>query len=194
MRELDLVLSYMAGRRLSPKDIQNALDMPKATYYSQRDDNRLASPANLIKLARSFNVNPVVLLVEYGHISADDVARYTEEAHPPEPAPDYTMNRVVNADSTIVLGDPVEVIAERGEVLMTARTRLAPRAAIDDVVVQRPRNERPTAEVGPQRIVLEIPASLGQTAISATELVAAIKQALDASFKELAEGQTVKMP
>lgn len=81
MRHLDVVLSRLMGRRLTSRDIYTALEMPKATYYAQRDEGRLMGPASLIRIARTFDVNPVVLLVEYGHITADEVARYSPEAH-----------------------------------------------------------------------------------------------------------------
>lgn len=200
MRELDVVLSYLTGRRLTSREIYTTLGIPKATFYAQRDEGRLISAPSLIKIARAFHVNPVVLLVEYGHITADDVARYTEESHPPQsiPVPDHIVTvdslapgYIVTGDSQLLIADPNEAVVEADEVL-AAPHHATTRVRNDDVVAQRPRKERSTAEVEPQRIVLEIPASLGQTAVSATDLAAAIKQALDASFKELAKGQTAK--
>ena len=87
-RDLDLVLSYLTGRRLTGRDIYTALGMPKATYFSQRDGGRLHQPVNLLRLARAFNVNPVDLLVEYGHLTDEDVAEYQGRRQGPVAAPD----------------------------------------------------------------------------------------------------------
>jgi len=76
IRDLDLVLSYLTGNRVTGRDIYTALGMPKATYFSQRDKGRLHQPENLLRLARAYDVNPLDLLIEYGHIVDGDVADY----------------------------------------------------------------------------------------------------------------------
>lgn len=150
MQELEVVLSYMTGRRLTPKDIQTALDMPKATYYSQRDDNRLTLPANLIPLARHFGVNPVALLVEYGHLTPTEALRYRRKARPPE----ATM----------------------------------PAPAVHDRSSERPPKKRAVTDAGPDQIVVDLPANLGTTPLSTTNVADVIRQAIVDALKELTAG------
>jgi len=40
-KQLDAVLSYLAGRRLRMSEILDALEMSRSTYYLQRDEGRL---------------------------------------------------------------------------------------------------------------------------------------------------------
>jgi hypothetical protein len=84
-KQLDTVLSYLVGRRLSTKEMCGALEMSRTTYYEQRQDGRLICADNLIKAARNLALNEVDLLVRYGLIAANSAVEYVEEisATPP---------------------------------------------------------------------------------------------------------------
>jgi hypothetical protein len=78
-KQLDTVLSYLIGRRLSTNEICGALQMSRTTYYEQREDGRLISADNLIKAARSFGLNEVDLLVRYDFVAASSAVDYVHE-------------------------------------------------------------------------------------------------------------------
>src|SRR4029077_4249661 len=64
-KQLDAVLSYLAGRRLRMSEILDALEMSRSTYYLQRDEGRLVTADNLIRVARNLGLNEVDLLARY---------------------------------------------------------------------------------------------------------------------------------
>jgi hypothetical protein len=78
-KALDTVLSFLVGRRLSTKEICAALEIGRTTYYEQREDGRLISADNLVRAARNLGLNPVDLLVSYGHISSSSAVDYADE-------------------------------------------------------------------------------------------------------------------
>src|SRR5262249_2786814 len=78
-KQLDTVLSYLIGRRLSTKEICQALEMSRSTYYEQREDGRLICADHLITAARNLGLNEVDLLVRYGMITASSAVEYAEE-------------------------------------------------------------------------------------------------------------------
>lgn len=69
-------MSSLAGRRVRIGEIITALEIGRSTYYEQRDDGRLASPDNLVRLAEAFRLNPVELMVACGVVSHDAAAGY----------------------------------------------------------------------------------------------------------------------
>ena len=151
MRDLDLVLSYLTGRRLTGRDIYTALNMPKATYFSQRDAGRLHQPVNLLKLARAFEVNPVSLLVEYGYLTDDDIIRYRSNlAQHPGPS---------GAHSTV------------GPTSITL-------ADLDDITATLPGPENPPTGSAPQKIV-ELVVKLPAAGADASSAVEQLRQALE---------------
>ena len=77
--ELAPVLSRLLGRRVKTKDVIAALGLSSSAYYLQRDENRLISADNLLKLANELDVNPVRLLARYGLISQVAVVEYALE-------------------------------------------------------------------------------------------------------------------
>jgi hypothetical protein len=78
-KQLDAVLGYLVGRRLSTREVCAALELSRSTYYEQRDQGRLITADNLITAARNLNVNPVDLLVRYGLVPASAAVEYAEE-------------------------------------------------------------------------------------------------------------------
>jgi hypothetical protein len=76
--ELDAVLIGMTGRRLTVGEIIAALELPSATYYQQRRDNRLISAENLVKAARNLGINELALLVRFKIVSPAAIDEYVE--------------------------------------------------------------------------------------------------------------------
>lgn len=72
-RELGVVLSYLVGRPLRAVDIADALGVSRSAYYLARDEGRLVTADNLLRLAASLGLNPVDLMIRYGLIAGDDV-------------------------------------------------------------------------------------------------------------------------
>jgi hypothetical protein len=91
-KDLDAVLSYLVGRRLSTKEMCAALEMSRSTYYEQREDGRLISADHLIKAARNLGLNEVDLLVRYGLIAVSSAVAYTEQIRPTPPVADTTKS------------------------------------------------------------------------------------------------------
>jgi hypothetical protein len=78
-KDLDAVLGYLVGRRLSIREVLNALEMSRSAYYQQRDKGRLITADNLIRAAHNLRVNAVDLLVRYDLISEDEAIGYVQE-------------------------------------------------------------------------------------------------------------------
>jgi hypothetical protein len=78
-KQLDAVLGYLVGRRLSTREVCAALELSRSTYYEQRDQGRLITADNLITAAGNLNLNPVDLLVRYGLIPASAAVEYAEQ-------------------------------------------------------------------------------------------------------------------
>jgi hypothetical protein len=78
-KQLDAVLSYLVGRRLSTREICAAPELSRSTYYEQHDQGRLISADNLITAARNLDLNPVDLLVRYGPVPAGAAVEYAEQ-------------------------------------------------------------------------------------------------------------------
>jgi hypothetical protein len=78
-KQLDAVLGYLVGRRLSTREVCAALGLSRSTYYEQRDQGRLITADNLITAARNLRLNPVDLLVRYGLIPASAAVDYAGE-------------------------------------------------------------------------------------------------------------------
>jgi DNA-binding Xre family transcriptional regulator len=79
-RELSVVLSYLIGRKLPTAEIVSALGLSRSAYYLQRDEGRLITADNLLRLAAALDINPVDLLVRYGLVSRDAVTEYLSSA------------------------------------------------------------------------------------------------------------------
>ena len=133
MGELNELLSQMTGRHVTVHEVQDGLGMAKGTYYTQRDQGRLHQPANLLKVARAVGVNPVALLVHYGHLSASEVTDYAKTQ----------VNKPVVAEEAgdFLLFSPekvaeVEVKPTTGRTLTPDEMVAAVRAALDNVQVQ----------------------------------------------------------
>ena len=86
-KQLDAVLSYLAGRRLRMSEILDALEMSRSTYYLQRDEGRLITADNLIRVARNLGLNEVDLLARYDLVTIESAAEYVEDtlAYPAVP-------------------------------------------------------------------------------------------------------------
>ncbi|MBU3750066.1 MAG: hypothetical protein FGM52_06375 [Mycobacterium sp.] len=72
--DLAEVLSMLTARRVRIGEIIAALKVGRSTYYEQRDEGRLVSADNLLRLAAEMDLNPVELLLRCGLISRQAVA------------------------------------------------------------------------------------------------------------------------
>lgn len=77
-RALDTVLSYLANRRVTAKEIAKVLGISRSAYYQQRDEDRLITADNLIRAARGLGINEVDLLIRYGLVSQEAAIEYVE--------------------------------------------------------------------------------------------------------------------
>lgn len=89
-RELGAVLSYLVGRQLRAAEIVEALGVSRSAYYLARDEGRLVTADNLIRLGNALGLNPVDLMLRYGLISENSVL---ECAHDLEPTARETRRR-----------------------------------------------------------------------------------------------------
>jgi hypothetical protein len=82
-RSVDLaeVLSSLTGRRVRIGEIIAALNVGRSTYYEQRDEGRLISADNLLRLAAELDLNPVELLIRCGLVSRQAVAECSATTH-----------------------------------------------------------------------------------------------------------------
>lgn len=76
-RELSVVLSYLIGRQLRTAEIVSALGLSRSAYYLQRDEGRLITADNLLRLAAALDINPVDLLVRYGLVDREAVTEFS---------------------------------------------------------------------------------------------------------------------
>ena len=76
--ELSTVLSYLVGREIHPSEIFEALGVSRSSYYLARSQGRLITADSLLRLAETFGLNPLDLLVDYGLVSPEAIAGYAE--------------------------------------------------------------------------------------------------------------------
>ena len=79
-RDLGTVLSYLVGRPVRTVELAKALGVARSSYYAARDEERLITADNLLRLAGVFGLNPVDLLVRYGLVSHNAVVEYAQDA------------------------------------------------------------------------------------------------------------------
>lgn len=79
-RELGTVLSYLVGRPVRAVELAKALGVARSSYYAARDEGRLITADNLLRVAGVFGLNPVDLLVRYGLVTHDDTVAYVRDA------------------------------------------------------------------------------------------------------------------
>ena len=79
-RDLGTVLSYLVGRPVRTVELAKALGVARSSYYASRDEDRLITADNLVRLADVFGLNPVDLLVRYGLVSHDAAVEYARDA------------------------------------------------------------------------------------------------------------------
>lgn len=74
------MLSYLVGRPVRTVELAKALGVARSSYYAARDEGRLITADNLLRLADVFGLNPVDLLVRYGLVSHDAAMEYARDA------------------------------------------------------------------------------------------------------------------
>ena len=78
-RDLGTVLSYLVGRPVPTVELAKALGVARSSYYAARDQGRLITADNLLRLADVFGLNPVDLLVRYRLLSHDAAVEYARD-------------------------------------------------------------------------------------------------------------------
>jgi hypothetical protein len=78
---LYVLLTGLAGRRLTQKDIYEAFELSKGQYYEARKDGKLFRRADrIVAAARSLDINPVELLVALvPGVDIADAVEYVEK-------------------------------------------------------------------------------------------------------------------
>lgn len=79
-RNLKAVLGYIVNRTVTDNEICSAIGIGLKTYYARRraaDDYPNAEECRLISVR--FGLNPVDLMVMFGLLNAEEVARYAEQ-------------------------------------------------------------------------------------------------------------------
>ena len=79
-RDLGTVLSYLVGRPVRTVELAKSLGVARSSYYAARDEGRLITADNLLRLADVFGLNPVDLLVRYGLVSHEATVEYARDA------------------------------------------------------------------------------------------------------------------
>lgn len=82
--DLTAVLSSLTGRPVRIGEIVAALNVGRSTYYEQRDEGRLVSADNLLRLAVKMDLNPVELLLTCGLINPQSVADCNAKVNTPD--------------------------------------------------------------------------------------------------------------
>jgi hypothetical protein len=77
-KSLEVVLSYLTGRKLRMDEIYAAVELSRSRYYEVQNAGELITPDRLVTAARNLDINPIDLLVEFGVIAEADLAPYTE--------------------------------------------------------------------------------------------------------------------
>lgn len=85
-RDLGTVLSYLVGRPVRTVELAKSLGVARSSYYAARDEGRLITADNLLRLADVFGLNPVDLLVRYGLVSHEATVEYARDAGTTAPA------------------------------------------------------------------------------------------------------------
>lgn len=81
-RELGVVLSYLVGRQLRAGELIEALGVSRSAYYAARDEGRLVTADNLLKLAKTLRLNPVDLMLRFGLITPESVRQSADRLGP----------------------------------------------------------------------------------------------------------------
>ncbi|WP_231644597.1 helix-turn-helix transcriptional regulator [Mycolicibacterium baixiangningiae] len=78
-KDLALVLSYLTGRKLTLDEVLAAVEMSRSTFYYRQSKGTLTKTDTVLTAARNLGLNPVGVLVRFGHIADSEVADYIED-------------------------------------------------------------------------------------------------------------------
>jgi hypothetical protein len=80
-QQLHAVLTALLGRRVTNKEIWDALGIGKTRYYEivREDSSQLLRADRLIDAARHMGINPVELLVKLGELDTREASDYVNE-------------------------------------------------------------------------------------------------------------------
>ena len=73
-----VVIMYLLGRQLSSTELYAAFGLSRSGYRKAREEGRLLTADNLMRVAEHFDLNPIELLTRFGLISSEAVAEFVE--------------------------------------------------------------------------------------------------------------------
>jgi hypothetical protein len=75
---LAAVLGYLVGRPLKLREILEALEISRTSYYSQIQEERSIRPDNLVRAAVNRGINEVDLLARFNLIRNESILDYAD--------------------------------------------------------------------------------------------------------------------
>ena len=73
-----VVIMYLLGRQLSSTELYAAFGLSRSGYRKAREEGRLLTADNLMRVAEHFDLNPIELLTRFGLISTEAVTEFVE--------------------------------------------------------------------------------------------------------------------
>lgn len=79
-KDLLVTVSWLLGRRVSAKELMEALNMSRSAYYQQKERGVITCMDNLVAIADHFGLDKVDLFLRYGHLTQADLAAHIGNA------------------------------------------------------------------------------------------------------------------
>jgi hypothetical protein len=73
-----VVIMYLLGRQLRAAEIYAAFGLSRSGYRKAREEGRLLTADNLMRVAEHFDLNPIELLTRFGLIRTEEVTDFVE--------------------------------------------------------------------------------------------------------------------
>lgn len=78
LKDPAVVLMYLLGRQLRSSEVHTAFGLSRSGYRKAREEGRLLTADNLMRVARHFDLNPLELLTRFGLIGTEVVTEFVE--------------------------------------------------------------------------------------------------------------------
>jgi hypothetical protein len=73
-----VVIAYLMGRELRSADLYAAFGLSRSGYRKARQEGRLLTADNLMRVAEHFGLNPIELLMRFGLVAPEAVSEFVE--------------------------------------------------------------------------------------------------------------------
>jgi hypothetical protein len=80
-RDPEVVITYLVGQPLQAHDIHAAFGLSRSGYRKAREEHRLITADNLLRVADHFGLNPLEVMMRFGLISENAVNDLLERGH-----------------------------------------------------------------------------------------------------------------